>query len=167
MELPADEFEEDVSDLPAVTEKKHFRLFRALHAEERSGQAIVEFAFATIIFLMTVFGTVDFGRAIYEYQELHNAVREGARVGKIDPSNEYLIDDTVLDAAGVRPGRDGGLQMLSGDISVNCTAGCYPGCGDVTVSAQAYFTPITWKLLGISRDDLPIIMHSSATVTTE
>ena len=47
------------------------------------GQAIVEFAFASIIFLLIVFGTIDFGRAIFIAGDLHNAAREGARYGKV------------------------------------------------------------------------------------
>ena len=41
------------------------RFLRALRTGERSGQAIVEFAFVSVAFFMIVFGTIDFGRAVY------------------------------------------------------------------------------------------------------
>ena len=46
---------------------------------ERS-QSMVEFALIAPILLLLVFGIVDFGRVIYAYVSLNQAVNEGARV---------------------------------------------------------------------------------------
>lgn len=132
----------------------------AQYDREHRGQAIVEFAMVSVAFFSLVFGTIDFGRAIFMYSQLHNAVREGARYGKMHPAATTEIQYSVIDKAQQ-------LGLNPDDITVSCTGGCYPGCADVTVQATAYFTPLTYRLLGLGPDDLPIRMHSSATVTAE
>lgn len=122
----------------------------------RSGQAIVEFSIVSVAFFLMVFGTIDFGRAIYMYSQLNNAVREGARYGKMYPADTSEIKNKVTSYGN-------GLNVTSGDITVSCTGGCYPGCSDVTVSASMRFSAITQSFLGIS----PITMTSSATVEAE
>ncbi|MGI8643753.1 MAG: TadE family protein, partial [Thermomicrobiales bacterium] len=57
----------------------------------------MEFAFTSLIFFVIVFGTLDFGRAIYQYSQLHNAVREGARVAKVKPTDGAAIRAKVKD----------------------------------------------------------------------
>jgi Flp pilus assembly protein TadG len=136
------------------------RFLRALRTRERSGQAIVEFAMVSVAFLMLVFGTIDFGRVIFMYSQLHNSVREGARYGKMNPTDNYAIENVVISSAE-------NLGIQPGNIDIHCTGGCYPGCSDVTVEATAQFVPLTARLLGLGADDLPIMMHSSATVTAE
>src|SRR5256714_11196273 len=42
-------------------------------------QAIVEFAIIAPILLLLIFGVVDFGRVIYVYATINQAVNEGAR----------------------------------------------------------------------------------------
>jgi Flp pilus assembly protein TadG len=49
-----------------------------------SGQALVEFALVFPVFLIILFGIVDFGRAIYAYNTLANAAREGARIAIVN-----------------------------------------------------------------------------------
>lgn len=132
------------------------RFLRALRTGERSGQAIVEFAIVSIAFFMIVFGTIDFGRAVYMYSELSNAVREGARYGKINPEKTANIKDRVID-------KSPSLGLAYGDIGVHCTGGCYPGCADVTVTASFQFSAITQDFLGIG----PITLQSSAKVEAE
>lgn len=133
------------------------RFLRALRTGEKSGQAIVEFAIVSVAFFSIVFGTIDFGRAVFMYSELTNAVREGARYGKINPAETTNIKNRVIEKS---PSLNG---MAYDDISVSCTGGCYPGCADVTVSASYEFRAITQQFLGIG----PITLSSSATVETE
>jgi TadE-like protein len=45
-----------------------------------SGQALVEFSLAIIVFLVVLMAIVDFGRAIYQYNGVAQAAREIARV---------------------------------------------------------------------------------------
>lgn len=121
----------------------------------RPGQAIIEFAFAGTIFLLIVLGTIDFGRAIFLAAELHNAVREGTAVGRLQPSNEAAIVTAVVDHAT-------GNGLVSDDVDVTCTGGCMTG-GTITVEATVDFQAVTQSFLGIS----PFEIRSSATVDIE
>ena len=51
----------------------------------RNGQALVEFSLAFIVFAMLVFGVIDFGRGIYQYNAVSQAAREIARVTSVHP----------------------------------------------------------------------------------
>jgi Flp pilus assembly protein TadG len=123
-----------------------------------SGQAIVEFALVSMAFFMIVFGTIDFGRAIFMYSQLHNAVREGARYGKMYPTNTSDIKSKVTSYGS-------GLSIAAADITVSCSPGACSASSvtALTVTAETDFTAITQELLGIS----PITLTSSATVQTE
>lgn len=121
----------------------------------RPGQAIVEFAFASIIFLMIVFGTIDFGRAIFMSAELHNAAREGARYGKINPSQTAQIRTVTVDKAV-------GTGLTTSGVGVSCTGVCKTG-DTLTVTTQLQFQAVTQQLLGIG----PITLSSSSTVDIE
>jgi len=52
---------------------------RARRRSAGSGQGLAEFAFIIPMFLMMMFGIVDFGRVIWARNSLENAAREGAR----------------------------------------------------------------------------------------
>ncbi|MEP6871684.1 MAG: TadE/TadG family type IV pilus assembly protein [Anaerolineaceae bacterium] len=55
---------------------------RRLRATE-TGQSLVEFAMVLPLFLVLLFGLVDFGRAFYSWILITNAAREGARAGAV------------------------------------------------------------------------------------
>ncbi|HEY8447352.1 MAG TPA: TadE/TadG family type IV pilus assembly protein [Thermomicrobiales bacterium] len=128
----------------------------AIQTDGRSAQAIVEFALVSLAFFLIVFGTIDFGRAIFMYSELHNAVREGARVGKVDPTDASAIRAAVQDHAK-------GLGLTSDSIQISCDGGCSASSESVTVTATVGFRAITQELLGIG----PITLRASAKVTVE
>jgi hypothetical protein len=139
------------------------RFLKALRTGERSGQAIVEFAMVSVAFFSIVFGTIDLGRAIFLYSELTNAVREGARYGKMHPEQSTQIKAVVRDKAPSLAGvGDEGALLTVDDPS--CTGGCRPGCSDVTVSAEYDFHPIVANFLGI---DDPITLRASTRVEAE
>lgn len=46
---------------------------------ETCGQALVEFAVASIVYFMTLFGTISFGMAVYQYNGIADLAQEGAR----------------------------------------------------------------------------------------
>jgi len=48
------------------------------------GQALVEFAFVLPVFLLMLFGLLDFGRFVYMNSVLSQAAREGARVASVE-----------------------------------------------------------------------------------
>ena len=45
----------------------------------QSSQALIEFALISPVLLLLLFGTIDIGRAIFYYDTLNHAAREGAR----------------------------------------------------------------------------------------
>jgi Flp pilus assembly protein TadG len=50
----------------------------------RRGQALVEFALVIPVFLLLLFGVVDFGRLIYMNSTVSQAAREGARLASVE-----------------------------------------------------------------------------------
>lgn len=55
---------------------------RRIRATE-AGQSLVEFGMVLPLFLVLMFGLVDFGRAFYSWMIVTNAAREGARAGAV------------------------------------------------------------------------------------
>lgn len=55
----------------------------------RRGQALVEFALVAPIFILTLLALIEFGRAVYSVQMLHNAAREGARYAIVHGSASF------------------------------------------------------------------------------
>ena len=56
----------------------------------RAGRAIVEFGIASLLFLTIIFGTIDFGRAIFISAEIRNAAgRRSLRQGQSHRCRQY------------------------------------------------------------------------------
>jgi Flp pilus assembly protein TadG len=73
------------------------------HVDER-GQDAVEFALIIPILFLIVIVVLDFGRISYYNAVLHNAAREGARYGSIDPTDIAGIEAAVENLAiGIAP----------------------------------------------------------------
>jgi Flp pilus assembly protein TadG len=136
------------------------------------GQAIVEFALISTAFFMIVFGTVDFGRAIFLNAELHNAVRDATREAKREvangPSGPGISQSSIENRVRKAQKPDGsnaesdrpGLQ--SATASFTCTGDCTSG-DKLTVTASVPFSAITQEFLGID----PITLTATSTVTLE
>lgn len=63
--------------------------------KDRRGAAVVEFALVLPVFLLLIFGMVEFGRAIMVQQILVNASREGARQAVLDGSTVSEVANRV------------------------------------------------------------------------
>ena len=74
-------------------------------APSRSGAALVEMALVLPVFLMVIFGIIEFGRGMMVGQMVTNAAREGARLGVISGNSnadvETKVKDFILDATGI------------------------------------------------------------------
>jgi Flp pilus assembly protein TadG len=83
------------------------------------GESLVEFAFASVIFFAIVFGALEFGNAIWNYNLISDLAQEGARYAAVhglnsgSPANTAAVDTFVQ-------GRASG--MLTG-ITVSTPAG--------------------------------------------
>lgn len=58
------------------------------------GQSLVEFTLVLPIFLILLFGLVDFGRAFYTWMLVTNAAREGARAAAVQ-SDSATVDSKL------------------------------------------------------------------------
>src|SRR4051794_9788125 len=70
----------------------------------RKGATLVEFAIVLPVFLMFVFGMIEYGRMVMVQQVITNAAREGARAGVLDNSTSATVSTAAnqyLSAAGI------------------------------------------------------------------
>ena len=70
------------------------RLRRPSHSEQRS-QALIEFALISPVLLLLLFGIVDIGRAVFYYDTIGHAAREGARAA-VQAPNRLPTNSDVL-----------------------------------------------------------------------
>ena len=110
----------------------------AKHRMNRQGAAVVEFAVVAPIFILLVFGMIEFGRMVMVQQVLTNASREGARLAVLDGTttgevlatvNEYLASASVTGAS----------------VAVNPDPPANAAFGDpVTVTVAIGFDQVSW-----------------------
>jgi Flp pilus assembly protein TadG len=132
------------------------RWFRVLVTNE-AGQNMVEFAFTALAFFIIIFGTLDFGRAIYQYNLIASSAREGARMAVIQSNaNATVITRVASSSSGFiskGAGTCASLPCTAGDITLSSataagvaqatrTCSSLP-CGTVTVTVTHVFTPAT------------------------
>ena len=78
------------------------------------GQDLVEFALLLPLLLLFILGIVEFGVAVFAYNTVANAAREGARVGVIRSASEADVEQAVIE-------RTGGLNLTSAHITATLT----------------------------------------------
>ncbi len=136
-------------DEKSVASRPLPQCFRLLRGTEAA--AIIEFAVALPLLIVLVVGIFDFGGAFNLKQELNNAVREGARFGAAQPTNDisttnlkppsvdairFLVDSYLKTAhindcglsAIAEPPQGGGIAWV-----YNASTGC-PGALTLTIS---------------------------------
>lgn len=121
------------------------------------GAAAVEFALIAPVLLALVFGIIDFGRAMFTYNVLTAAVREGARTAAVSGISTMTFDPAPAKArvADYINGAFGVTTFSSANVDVTYAA----GTGLITVKfADAYagypFTPITPGFSRLSANNL-------------
>lgn len=93
------------------------RTSRPHHAQ--SGQALLEFALASLLLLTAFFGVLDLGRAVFTRAMFASAVREAARYGAISPADTTANKGAMAAAANTRSP----TITLSGDmLTVTCSS---------------------------------------------
>lgn len=83
------------------------------HGAQRS-QALIEFALVSPVLLLLVFGVIDIGRAVFYYDTVNHAAREGARVA-VRASNQLPTNSDVLSTVNG--------QMLGTPVTAPCPQG--------------------------------------------
>lgn len=71
------------------------RLNSRHNASERRGAALVEMAVCLPVFMLTLLGIVEFGRAMSVSQILNTAAREGCRAAILDGSSNASVKSAV------------------------------------------------------------------------
>lgn len=62
--------------------------------QPRRGATLVEFAFVAVLFVMVMFGILEFCLIVYTYNIVENAAREGARYGVVNVTDSTMVNDT-------------------------------------------------------------------------
>ena len=70
---------------------------RKVGTSGQRSQALIEFALVSPVLLLLLFGVVDIGRAVFYYDTINHAAREGARVA-VRASNQLPVNADVLSA---------------------------------------------------------------------
>ena len=120
----------------------------------RRGQSLVELSLVLPMMLLLLLGTLDLGRAFFDYIQLRNAAREGAAYGARFPTDSAGISQRVT-SHGVPSG-----TAVSSVCSGTCTA--VDGVGKITVTASRTFTPITTAFLQSYFGIAPFQMQATA-----
>ena len=136
------------------------------------GQSLVEFALAAPVIILLIFAVFDFGRAIYAYNAVSNAAREGARVAIVDQgpasggislaAQEAANQATAL---GLNPADTAQIQVIYRlpDLSANCPNPPSAGCV-AQVRVQYAFKAVTPLINGIVG---PITLSSTTQIPVE
>ena len=102
----------------------------------RSAQTLAEFAVISLVLIVLVVGILDLSRAVYAYNTVKNAAREGARYALIHPMDSSGITQAVKALA---IGLDTNRLSVSRDL-VECSGG---RCSSVKVTVDYVFLPVT------------------------
>ena len=140
-----------------------------LHHERERGQALVEFSLAGIVFFLLLFGMIDVGRAVWNYNTLAQATREGTRYAIVHgadssdpsgpgstyytpPSTDTMVTQQVEMFAG-------GLNTSQLTVQTQWPDGTNVAGSAVTVTSQ-YSYQAMFNFLGI----ISFTMTSSSTM---
>jgi Flp pilus assembly protein TadG len=112
------------------------------------GQALVEVALVIPIFLLLLVAVVDLGRAVFSYNSLTNAAREGARIAVVNQDKTSIVGRAEKESAMVEldaPNVTVDFYQEAADGTPDTSSTCSPvavGCLAV-VSFEATYRPIT------------------------
>jgi Flp pilus assembly protein TadG len=101
------------------------------YLREQRSQALIEFALVSPVLLLLLFGTIDIGRAVFYYDTLNHAAREGARLAA-RASNTLPTNADILNAVTG--------QMLGAPVSSPCPQGPVTSSTPPANAAWLYIT---------------------------
>lgn len=99
--------------------------------QSQRSQALIEFALVSPVLLLLTFGVVDVGRAVFYYDTLNHAAREGARTA-LRASNQLPTDNDVIAAVT--------LQMAGAPVAAPCPQGPVTSTTPPANTAWVYIT---------------------------
>jgi Flp pilus assembly protein TadG len=119
------------------------------------GQSLVEFALVLPILLVMFMGIFDFGRAIFAFNSVSNAAREGMRVAIVNQNPTVITSKAKAAMTGLPPDGTSVTFTNCGTLKIGCLASV-----KVTYGWQA-LTPIIGNLVG------PKTIESTTTMPVE
>jgi Flp pilus assembly protein TadG len=138
------------ASLPTTEDKleRPCRLFR----RKRRATAAVEFAVVAPVFLLLVFGMIEYGRMVMVEQIITNASREGARAAVLDGATTANVQEAVNSYLA-----SGSITGATVTVSPNPPTSAEYG-DPVTVTVSVPFSQVSW---------LPSPMYLGATTLTQ
>jgi Flp pilus assembly protein TadG len=132
-------------------------------SKRNEGQALVEFALIVPIFLLLVFGVVEFGRAWNVYQTVTDAVREGCRTAVV--ANASTTINTVANTMNANM-IAAGLDTAS---AVKTVTGFQAGTGSPATCSISYPYQLRWlqPFMGWTGAQAAFNMNASVTFRNE
>jgi len=123
-----------------------------MRPRRQGGLAAVELAILLPVFLMLMLGTAELGRACYEFNTLHKAVREGARFLSARALNGAgVVDMSAADQLTARrlvvfgnPGGTGAARLAgfeTDDVVISTTVAATGGT-HIVITANYDYTPM-------------------------
>ena len=140
--------------------------------DHRRGQALVEFSLVFPIFLLIFIALFDVGRAVFTYNSLTNAAREGARLAIVNQYETSIIDRAKQQVAMAElnvPNVTIEFFQAASDGTPDTTSPCPP---DPPVAGQTYVAVDCLAVVSFEATYLPItpivsnIMFSSGVTFT-
>ena len=141
----------------------------------RAGQSMVEFAVLAPVFFLLLLGTIDLGRAVYTYNAISNAAREGARAAV---PYDSPLPTTASVVAAVQSKLGGGFSLTLDTLCAGVAAGgsCPtvptvpntgyiwygPGIGQITGSPH----PVSVKITFLFQPWVPVVRDASGNGVT-
>jgi Flp pilus assembly protein TadG len=100
----------------------------------------VEFAFASVLFFMLVFGTIEFGLAIWQYNMVSDLAQEGARWASVRGSSSTIPANASALQTYVQSRSPGFTVTVTATPTDPSSVG--PG-GTISVRVQSSFSPVS------------------------
>lgn len=143
------------------------------HARNGRGQTLAEFALALPVLMLIVLGLFDVGRAVFAYNGLTNAAREGARLAIVNQDRALVLQRAQAMSFGIELSSDAAATTTfwsqvggSDDVTLNDECGVDKpiavGCIAVVQPEAEWeaITPLLGNIVGpitfTARSELPI-----------
>jgi Flp pilus assembly protein TadG len=126
---------------------------------DSAGQSLVEFALASTVFLMTIFGVLELGMAVWRYNMIADLAQEGARWAIVHGSHSTSPASQAAVEAFVQ-GRANGVAVI---VTTTPSSGPAPlnSGATISVTVTGSYTPLT----GFIARTAVIPLQSTATMT--
>jgi len=107
------------------------------------GQGVVEFALASTVLFVVIFGIIDFGRAFYTFDLITSAARIGSRYAIVHGSSCTLAICPVSSAAIQTYVQSQVTGINTSELTVSASWSTAPGCTDTNHQGPLCLVTVT------------------------